>query len=227
MQLDIGSEAIITWGIAALLLLLALFTLLHVWRLHRRSRRFRRLIDRLSSQRLHDVVIEDGDGLDYFEHLVLLPGGIALIQVLDYGGVIFADEHIDLWTQVVGKKSFRFPNPLEQLKARLGVIRALTEEDRVFGWLLFSERAEFPKGRPAQLSVGRELAGHLDEKRQGSIDSRLREAWQILCDAVAEAPVGMLTRPRTEGTLSARAAVSVGLLFVSLAGLWLYWRLVP
>lgn len=227
MQLDIDSEILVTWGIATLLLLLGLFALLHVVRLRRREQRYRRLVDRLSPYRMHDVVIEDGGELDFFEHLVLLPGGIALVQVLDYGGVIFADENIDLWTQVVGNKSFRFPNPLEQLKARVGVIRAASDEERVFGWLLFSENAQFPKGRPLQLSRGRELLADLSERRAGKIDTGLMTAWHSLQDAVSAAPRDMLAPARTEAAVPAVTAIAAGMLFLILAGLWLAWRLVP
>ncbi len=225
MQLGMERDTLITWGIAGLLACMALAAFFHVWRLRRRARRFRRLVDKLSPHRLHDVIVADDDELDYFEHLVLLPQGIGLIHVLDYGGVIFADEHIDLWTQVVGRKSYRFPNPLEQLRARLGVIRALTDEERVFGWLLFSERASFPKGRPAQLSLGRELLADLGGQRGEPVDEALRTAWQRLCETVTEAPPGMASRSQASSAAGSRAAIAAGLLFVGLAGLWLYWRL--
>ncbi|MGD9385440.1 MAG: hypothetical protein PVF28_02730, partial [Thioalkalispiraceae bacterium] len=78
------------------------------WRLHS-------LVNRLGKASLKNVYIPDDLGeMIYVEQLILRPTELLLVMIKPFRGNIFAAEQIDLWTQVVGHRSYKFANPLHQ-----------------------------------------------------------------------------------------------------------------
>lgn len=112
------------------------------WRLHS-------LVNKLGKVSLRNVYVPDGLGDDlYIEQLILQRDKLLLVTIKPFRGNIFAAEHIDLWTQVVGHHSYKFKNPLHQLQTDLQVLHGLFPKINVDGWVVFAKGCRFPKGKP-------------------------------------------------------------------------------
>jgi hypothetical protein len=215
---------LLTWGPALVLLVLALLVLWPVLRSHYTHRSLRGRIQALGTDSLHDAVIPDGmDGRIYIENLVLTAQGILVLPVKRYTGVLFAADNIDHWTQVTGKRSYRFPNPLPELDACVMAVRALLPGVAVEGRLLVAPGVEFPKGRPQRLVPVTEAAANLPEPAQAAVPEALQGAWDKLKTAV-EAEQTRLVPNQGEKQTGARSRLGLVLLLLAGAAGWIFWR---
>ena len=174
----------IDWAIPVMLLLSAIYTgsvpVMEKIKLHQ----YLKMLRQLSVESMHDVVIEnDVEDYIHIDHLLLLPNGIYVMQTMNFPGTIFAGESIDLWTQVLGKRSFKFPNPLSQLDDIAGSIKAIADTKYVSTWLVFSDECRFPKGKPERVSTVRELKNDLAGLIEGQVSPALNQSWQRLREA--------------------------------------------
>ena len=130
---------------------------LRAWR---RCRRVRRAVARLGHEVIEGAVIPDGMGhalrVDY---LVLCDNGISVVLCKQYPGVIFAAENMDMWVQRLPAGSFKFANPLAELRVAQAAVRALIPDVEVRGVLLFTDGSRFPKGKPESVTTLEELDG--------------------------------------------------------------------
>lgn len=69
---------------------------------------------RLGLPALHDVILLDGRGLTQVDHLVRLPGGIAVLETKTYAGLVTGGVHGKQWTQHLRGGHYPFQNPLLQ-----------------------------------------------------------------------------------------------------------------
>ncbi|MCW8918665.1 MAG: hypothetical protein OQL08_07600 [Gammaproteobacteria bacterium] len=209
-----------TWGVALLLLLLALLLVWQPSRLWWRARRRQRLISGYGMARLDNVILEDGmGGHKVLEHILLTPQGLRVLLPRHCEGALFAGEKIDSWTQMTQGQSFHFANPLHQLEELLATLRYHLPGIPVAGEVLFSGGCRFPKGRPGRVRLLDELG-----EEQGRIEQAvvpvLEEAWQQLqrqprAAPVVDATAAVVSRPRLWlAALSGLAALG-----------WLGWRL--
>jgi hypothetical protein len=98
------------------------------------------------------VVFSDGlDGEFEINRLVMLHDSILLIAFRPYSGNIYCADSISEWTQVLGKKSYKFKNPLFELENQVSAIRNYLGEVSIRGVLIFDHSASFPKGHPDQV----------------------------------------------------------------------------
>ncbi len=149
--------------IAVVIVITLVLLLLVVWQMppvqaYLKKRCVLKKIDKSGHDVLHHIVIPDGLGGEiYIEHLVLSERGFVIYEVMNYKGVIFAADTIDIWTQVVGKRSYKFHNPLPELESKIMAVRALLPAGMpVEGYLLVADNVQFPKGKPDKLiSVSR------------------------------------------------------------------------
>jgi hypothetical protein len=183
------SEVVITWGVALLLLLLALLLGWRPLRLLWQARCRQRLISGYGVARLDNVILEDGvGGHKVLEHILLTPQGLRVLLPRHCDGALFAGDRIDSWTQMAGGKSFHFDNPLHQLEELLATLRYHLPGIPVEGEVLFSGGCRFPKGRPERVRLLDELG-----EEQGRIDQAvvpvLDEAWQRLQQQPRAKPV--------------------------------------
>jgi hypothetical protein len=146
------------------------------WRLHS-------LVNKLGKASLRNVYVPDGLGDDlYIEQLILQQDKLLLVTIKPFRGNIFAAEHIDLWTQVVGHHSYKFNNPLHQLQADLQVLQGKFPKLRVDGWVVFAKGCRFPKGKPdcviayENLKNSEQTANEISPAVQGAWDKLLAEA---------------------------------------------------
>ena len=126
---------------------------------------------------LRDVLVPDGmGGQIYVDHLLLTSRGIAVIDVKDFSGTVFASDRMEEWTVIDTGRRFGFPNPQGTLLDRVAAVRQLVSNVPVEGHIVFSSQADFSKGRPKHVMVAHELTSHFG--KPGSADrERLTEAY--------------------------------------------------
>jgi len=221
------AEEIITWSGFAVQLGLALLFAFPTLKAKFRQTALLRRISKFGDAALHHVVLPDGLGGEiYIDHVVLNADGITVVKVQRYDGIIFAADSIENWTQVVGKRSYKFPNPLPELEASLSAIRALATDVVVRGYLLVLRGAEFPKGRPENvlpLSEAQEVIAAGDSAGE---TSDFAEGWQTLLSVAKPVPRDAGISPaqmQGEDTSELGGLIAISLL-LSAAG-WLTWRL--
>lgn len=83
------------------------------------------VLARLGMATLHDVILEDDRGLTQVDHLVLLPGGIAVLETKNLSGLVTGRPWTKQWTQHLGRGSVRtsFQNPLFQNYRHVEAVR--------------------------------------------------------------------------------------------------------
>ncbi|MFO8155600.1 MAG: nuclease-related domain-containing protein [Pseudomonadota bacterium] len=141
---------------AAVALGVLLVVLVGLWigrrRLLRRleDRRNRRILRKLGRESLEHVAIPDGLGEQNLalDHVVLLPTGFLVVDVKDYAGVLFAGERIDEWTQTVGRRSYKFTNPIPANQLKIQALQDLFPEVPVHGRVVFTRQGRFATGLP-------------------------------------------------------------------------------
>ncbi len=171
--------------IAALAVITVILLVLVVWQMppvqaYLKKRCVLRKIEKSGYDVQHHIVIPDGLGGDiYIEHLVLSERGFIIYEVMNYKGVIFAADTIDIWTQVVGKRSYKFHNPLPELESKIMAVRALLPTGMpVEGYLLVADNVQFPKGRPDKLIFLSRLDETAVAKGARLENTQMLENWQ-------------------------------------------------
>ena len=218
---------LMTWAMPVVLLALAALLGLPMLRRWQEERALLRRIRRLGVASLHNVVIPDGiGGTVFLEHVVLHPEGILVLPVRRYRGAVFAADKIDTWTQVLGKRSYKFPNPLRELESVLLAVRNLAPEAKVAGYLLVTREATFPKGKPEAIVSFSEARERWGKSRKGTLSSVLQEAWHNLQDN-AQPLDRKLQQEVLEPEPAARSNLLIAGLMVLAALAWLGWRLNP
>ena len=178
----------LVWAIAVagtlLVLVLATFA---VWR-HKSAveRHTRHILANISDRLLRDVALPDGIGGWVVIDAVMLRGqNVYVLDLRDIEGAIFGAEKMDNWTIIGRHWRSQFQNPLRFMHDRVLAVRTLLPELQVSGHVLFSERANFPKGRPEGVQLLEEFAKPLmrhKSKKPVALESQTEEVWQRLCD---------------------------------------------
>lgn len=216
----------LVWGVPVVLWTLALVLVAPALRRRFRAYRLNRRLRRLGQDALEGVLVDNGlDGTTWIDYLLLRPEGIVLLELKAYRGLIFGAEAIDNWTQVLGTRSFKFPNPLTKHRNDLLAVRALVPDVPVFGRLVFSGGSEFPKGIP-QGVVSLDMLWEEFGAPSGDVDPALRAAWSHL-QASAVRPPGMsrhgdlLDAPQANRAGGVARAALLALLGV----VWVAWQI--
>ena len=220
----LGNPTLVTWLVAGLILVLGLFLQI-VWiKEYIREWKLNNLLKNVGAKSLHNVSITDGmDGKIFIEHLILTPDNILLLAVKKFRGLIFAAEKIDLWTQVVGNKSYKFENPLHQLENDVSVLNAKIKNTKIVERVLFINGSEFPKGKPEDVISISDIKGWAEEYANSEIPEALFADWnQLTALAVSNnLDKGILIDDDKSSGLNLFSLVMI-IIFVSL---WLVWRL--
>jgi hypothetical protein len=175
------------WVVCATLFLFALKSIVVPWRRGKLGEsRVGAVLDRLGAETLHDVILPDGrGGLTQVDHLVLTGAGLLVVETKNYSGLILGQEREAQWTQRLGRQSYTFQNPLRQNYAHTEAVKALVPEVRVFGRVVFTDAARFPKGLPTGVSSLSTLRTDLRHELTDGLDgaspsASLRTAWETL-----------------------------------------------
>lgn len=226
-ELSMRYEAeVMTWGPPVVLLVLALLFGYAPLRSWLKELYLYRAVRKLGVAALRNIVIPDGmDGRVLIENIILSPGGIYILPIKRYCGIIFAADSIESWTQVVGKRSYKFPNPLPELETYIMAVRNLLPAINVAGYILVTRDAEFPKGKPERIIPLAKAAEMLAITRV-EVPAELMNAWEDLklagLDLNTEEKKAMKHLDRNYGYTS-QYIISIGLLFAALG--WVVWRL--
>lgn len=217
---------VITLGGVILLVFLFLF----LWRAKIKEAineyKLKQLLKNIGVDARHNIVIADGiDESIFIEHLILMPDEIFILGVKKFQGLIFAAEKIELWTQVVGNKSYKFENPLLQLESSVVTLNSKTKESKIGKKVLFISGSTFPKGKPDNIVSIEKVKTWRRSLIQENVPDSLQKDWETLLaleikdDFVAESP--LLAR---EGRWLGRNMFSIVSLFLLIGG-WLFLRL--
>lgn len=144
--------------------------------------RIRWAVRSLGADSMRDVVIPDGmDGHVYIEHLVLTPARVLVVSVKRYGGAIFGGQNMDMWAQVTGNRSYKFPNPLHDVEAAVLAVKSHLPDVDVEGLILFDRDSSFPKGKPPGVLHISEIKQRKSDRRR-DIPDAVRGAWSKLLE---------------------------------------------
>lgn len=144
----------------------------------------RRCLERLGAKQASDLRLPDGLG-GYFliDRLILSEHGISLLMHNRYPGKIFCADHIDDWTQMLGKKSYRFKNPFYNLDLQVKAVSRFVPGVPVNGFVFFDHLAEFPKGHPERVIYPKRIPQELKHIKAGQVQSSVNTAWENLLKA--------------------------------------------
>jgi len=143
------------------------------------ERKINKAIQKIGSQYLKQVILPDGLGGSIFlDYIVLAQNSIILVILKKFRGTIFCADNIEQWTQLLGNRSYKFPNTLQQLDSDISSINAIVKDIDIRGLVVFSNDCEFPKGKPEQVKS-------LNELEFSGIDTQLHSekllnAWYTL-----------------------------------------------
>lgn len=157
-----------------------------IWQLkkHRRSTdlMMTSILQPYIKKEIKHIIIPDGiGGLLEIEHLILLDQGLFLIETYPMAGNLYGAETIDLWTQIVDGRSYKFNNPLRRLRTSRQAIKSLAPDIPVFCRVIFNSESVFPKGKPSEVSVLESLAEDmLTVKNEKRIANQAQQAWDII-----------------------------------------------
>ena len=140
-----------------------------------------------------------------------------------YRGLIFAANEIDLWTQVIGNKSYKFNNPLRQLESDALALNSKIENSKIEVKVLFINGSDFPKGKPDNVVSMVEINELSRNYADADISEALRKDWNQLLGLANDMVKGnsvLVDEENTSGlNLFSLTIVVTILLF------WLAWRL--
>lgn len=168
--------------IPVIVIIFGLFLLLAINRprilAHLMNQKTRHCLDHLGVDQITDVKCPDGLGHEFsIDRLILHKNGISILMYKKYPGKIFCAEHIDDWTQMLGKKSYTFKNPLFELNFQVKALQACFPGIDIDGYLFFDHNAEFPKGHPQQVIHPQYIPRNLDRHHLDAIDQKVIQAW--------------------------------------------------
>lgn len=173
-----SSDNTLWLGVGAGVLLLILAGGWWFWSRRSTQGQIRRMLKQLGGVYLKDVLVPDGIGGEIqIDYLLRLPGEILVVDLKEMHGVLFGAEQIDEWTQIVERRSYRFPNPLHDNRLRCQAIAELIRPNPVSGRVVFTETSEFPRGRPDGVSTLTTLVEDLGISTPQPTSPTIEESW--------------------------------------------------
>jgi len=143
--------------------------------------RTRMRLNRLGYGHLTKLQCPDGLGYHFvIDRLVLRHDGISLLMYINYPGKIFCADDIDDWTQMLGRKSYRFKNPFYELECQVKAVADCVPGVTVDGYLFFDNQASFPKGHPKRVIYLRNIPQRLERDKQFKVNEVVKSAWEKL-----------------------------------------------
>ncbi len=220
----ISNPLLVTWTVAGFLVFLGVL-LQYEWIKEWFSEfKLRRLLKSIGKDSLHNVTVPDGmDGRLFIENLILTADKIILLGVKKFRGVIFAAEKIDLWTQVIGNKSYKFENPLRQLENDALALSAKIENSKIEEKVLFIKGSEFPKGKPEKVVTIADLKKLRIDNVGQTVSESLAADWKILQEQVVDdvQEKGIMLKEDNSTGLNVFSLMTI----LIITSLWLIWRL--
>ncbi|MDH5570495.1 MAG: NERD domain-containing protein [Gammaproteobacteria bacterium] len=143
--------------------------------------KLRHTIKKLGFDVLRNVVLpDDVDGSVCIENIILMPEGIYVMALGHYKGAVFAAENIDIWTQVVNNKSYKFSNPLNKIEHEVAAIQAHLPKHKIGSFIMYGPGVSFPKGKPDNLFSIAQAKEKFGRQADMKIADDLLYAWEIV-----------------------------------------------
>ena len=188
-------------------------------------------LEQCSPNVLHDIIIPDGKGgMTQLDHVLLTAEGLLVVETRNYRGLIFGTPRERHWTQRLGHSSHCFLNPLWQNQLHIKALQALNLGVPVCGRVVFTDQAQFPKGRPRGVSQLSSLQDDLAEQLRGEPGTTHRGAWFQL---KRFARTDKSSKKAQLATIAAkhgeerRTTLAYALLGISLAWMFILWLNAP
>lgn len=144
------------------------------------SRQMAAILKPYIQDEIKQIIIPDGiGGLLEIEHLILMEHGLLLIETYPMSGNMFGAEAIDLWTQLIDGRSYKFANPLRHIRTSRQALMELAPNIPIFCRVVFNADSVFPKGKPEEVSVLSSLFDDLSYTQSSTIKmDRSSPVWQ-------------------------------------------------
>lgn len=214
----------ITILVAMALVIFLLLSVMPTLREYLNERRINRAIQQLGSQYLKQVILPDSLGGSIFlDYIVLAQDSIILVILKNFRGTIFCADNIDQWTQLIGNRSYKFPNTLQQLDSDILSVNTLVEDVNVTGLVVFSSDCNFPKGKPEQVkSIGELTCSGINTQLHSE---KLLNAWYKLKELSKNHSSTQSFADDYFKVQNIKKDYSISIILVILLGAWLIWRI--
>ncbi len=143
--------------------------------------RTQRCLGQLGLDQINNLSCPDGlDGHFNIDRLILLDHAILIVNYKKYPGKIFGSEKINEWTQMLGQKSYQFPNPLFNLNIQLQSLSKCIPDIPVEARLFFDSNADFPKNIPPQVIHPKHIEERFFCNNRHKVNPLIMDAWKKL-----------------------------------------------
>ena len=166
-------------GAAALILLTAIAVRAFLAR--RFTRRNEERINSIAFEMLRNVLIPNGNGGQiHINYLLLTERGLLVLDLFDVPGAVFGGDQMFQWTAIGRKLRFTFANPQSILYDRMAAVKLLAGEIPVEGRLVFTQRGDFPKGKPKDVLRIDQLNTDFPaiDRSRSSVAAAFQDMWQ-------------------------------------------------
>jgi len=148
------------------------------------------VLDEISYDRIHDLLIPNGDeGEIQIDHLLLTSRGLLILDMKDAVGTVFGSDKMQDWTVISKERRYTFPNPQAALYDRIAAVRHIVRQVPVAGRILFQDAADFTKGVPDLVSSLDALLSEFGEDDKVAAKVKV-EAFKPHWDLVRKAALG-------------------------------------
>jgi len=143
--------------------------------------RTQRCLGKLGLDQINNLSCPDGlDGYFNIDRLILLDHAILIVNYKKYPGKIFGSEKINEWTQMLGRQSYKFPNPLFNLNIQLQSLSKCIPDTPVEARLFFDSNSEFPKNIPPQVIHPEHIEDRFFCNNRHKVNPSIMDAWKKL-----------------------------------------------
>ncbi len=152
--------------LSALAALAILFCILIWLGQRRRAQSVEHRLAKVSRAVLHNFLIPDGnEGEILIEYALLTRRGVLVLDLKDVSGHVFGSDSMQDWTVISGDRRYTFSNPQPGLYDRITAVKRLLPDLPVGGYVVFSSRANFSKGQPADVILMKNLCDSLGKEK--------------------------------------------------------------
>jgi Nuclease-related domain len=165
----------------AALLTAAIFAGVPAYVTRRAERRNQDRIESIAYEVLRNVLIPNGNGGQlHLNYLLLTERGLLVIDLFDIPGAVFGGDQMFQWTAIGRKLRFTFSNPQPILYDRIAAVKLLAGNVPVDGRLVFTQRGEFPKGKPKYVVRIDQLTSSfpLVDRSRSNVVAAFGDVWQ-------------------------------------------------
>ena len=112
---------------------------------------------------LHDVTLHYKSSTTQIDHVVLSKYGVFVIETKNYNGWIYGDASSRRWTQTLGRKKFKFQNPLHQNQKHVSAVceNLKIDSDNVFSVIAFVGNSKLKTQVPTNVCEGLEFVRYI------------------------------------------------------------------